>query len=556
MRALTWAYRRLGRSYPRVFMALELQTAYPVIVVTYLLFSFYYDGDMGTFIALCGLTCALAAISILIACLKTFPLLRPLEDWIAGSRDERSTAEAWATAVSFPFRMIRAVAFLPVITVVIPASILSVVMLDLNWLAMFPFIGGSLVALGYSSLLHYFALEVGLRPVLIDINAQVSPRTNAGISALPLRWRLLLSLPIINAITGMTVAALTSEGGGGADLGLDVAIAVGVATTIALELTLLLARSILRPIADLQRATEAVLAGDFSVSVPITTGDEIGELAASFNEMVHGLAERERIRDAFGTYLDREVADYILSDAFDEEGIELDVSVLFTDVRDFTGFAAEADAKDVVARLNRLFEVVVPVVARHGGHVDKFEGDGLLAVFGAPEPYADHAARAARAAVEICRRVNERGEAGEFRVGVGVNSGPVVAGAIGGAGRLNFSVIGDAVNVAARVEAKTRELDHDVLMTAATAERLGPAIAVESLGEHELKGLAEPVELFATARVPAGTDGEVEPVATAGSRGSGAGSGGDGGDGGGDGLLGRIGALRDLVTRGDERSST
>ena len=499
-KALTWAYKRLGRYYPRVFMALELQTAYPIILGTYALFSFYYEGDSGTFFTLVGLTCGLAAISITIACAKTFPMLRPVDGWIAGARDERQTAEAWAAAVSFPWRMIRAVFLLPVFTVVIPASVLSVVLLDLGWLAVFPFIAGSMVALGYSSMLHYFALETGLRPVLVDINQQLSPHSDVRLSALPLRWRLLLTLPLINIITGLTVAALTSEGGGGgADLGLDVAIAVGVATTIALELTVLLSRSIQRPIADLREATEAVMDGDYSASVPVTTGDEIGELAASFNQMVEGLAERERLRDAFGTYLDREVAEYILSDSFDEAGIELNVSVLFTDVRDFTSFAAQAEAKEVVAALNRLFEVVVPVVARHGGHVDKFEGDGLLAVFGAPEPYRDHAIRATRAAVEICRRVNERGEAGDLRVGVGVNTGRVVAGAVGGAGRLNFSVIGDAVNVAARVEAMTREIDRDVLLTPATVEAIGPALSVESTGTHRLRGIGGPIELFAPA---------------------------------------------------------
>ncbi len=166
--------------------------------------------------------------------------------------------------------------------------------------------------------------------------------------------------------------------------------------------------------------------GDFDVSVPVTTGDELGELAASFNQMVDGLAERERLREAFGTYLDREVAEYILSEGFSEEGVEIEVTVLFCDVRGFTEFASEATPQEVVAALNRLFETIVPIIAGHGGHVDKFEGDGLLAVFGAPEPFPDHADRARP------RRLRDRGRGqpsrargGELRVGVGVNSGRV-----------------------------------------------------------------------------------------------------------------------------------
>ncbi|MDQ3728815.1 MAG: adenylate/guanylate cyclase domain-containing protein [Actinomycetota bacterium] len=504
--ALRWAYRRLGRFYPRIFLVLELQTVYPVILGTYGLFSFYYDGETGEFFTLFGITCGFAALAILLACFRTFPMLRPLERWIEGERDERATAEAWAAAISFPWRMIRTNAVLPAVLVVIPSAILSVSVLGLSWPAVFPFIAGSTVALAYASMLHYFALEIGLRPLLVDINQQVSPRTDANVTTLSLRWRLLLTLPMINAITGMTVAALTADGGGGAQLGLDVGIAVGVATTIALELTLLVTRSVLRPLADLQKATERVLDGDFAVSVPVTTGDETGELAASFNAMVQGLAERERIREAFGTYLDNEVAEYILSDSFTEEGIELEVSVLFTDIRDFTGFAADAGAKEVVAALNELFEVVVPIIGRHGGHVDKFEGDGLLAVFGAPRPFRDHAERATRAALEICRRVNSEEQAGDLRVGVGVNTGRVVAGAVGGGGRLNFSVIGDSVNVAARVEAATRQLDRDLLITRPTADSLGPGLVVSEAGSHSLKGVAEPVDLFSVAE--AGADGD------------------------------------------------
>jgi len=500
-RALTWAYRRLGRYYMRVFVTLELLTVIPVILGTYVLLSFYYEGGKGTFLLLFGITSGLALISVALICLKTYPLLKPIEFWIDGGRDPRSTAKAWSAAISFPWRMIRRVIPIPILVVALPSVALTVLVLELSPLAALPMIAGSFVALTYTAMLHYFAMETGLRPVLLDINQQVAPRTRTGLRSLSLRWRLLLSLPAINVITGVVVAALTSDGSGGADLGIDVAIAVAVATTLALELTVLLSRSILQPLADLRRATEAVLDGNYDVSIPVTTGDETGGLVASFNAMVQGLAERERIREAFGTYLDRDVAEYILSDSYDKSGRELDVSVLFTDVRGFTGFASGSEAKDVVAALNGLFEVIVPIIAKHGGHVDKFEGDGLLAVFGAPQPYPDHAVRAVRAGIEINECVNDDAEAGELRVGVGINTGRVVAGSIGGAGRLNFSVIGDAVNIAARVEGMTRETDRPVLLTAATAAALGRSVDLIPQGAFELRGVADAVELLAPAAV-------------------------------------------------------
>jgi adenylate cyclase len=299
-------------------------------------------------------------------------------------------------------------------------------------------------------------------------------------------------------ITGLAVAAVS-----GADsLGIAVLAAIGVATTISLELTLLLTRSIMQPLSDLQRATDAVRAGDYEVAVPVTTGDEIGDLAASFNDMVTGLRERERIRQAFGTYLDHDVAEYILSDGFSERGEVLDVSILFCDVKDFTSFAENAAASEVVACLNALFEVVVPEIAAQGGHVDKFEGDGLMAVFGAPQRFPDHADRALRAAIEIDRRVNREGEGGVFEIGIGVNTGPVVAGSIGGAGRLNFSVIGDAVNVAARVEETTRDTGDSVLITGATRDELHADFELERRGERELRGLERPIAIYALPPEP------------------------------------------------------
>jgi class 3 adenylate cyclase len=146
-----------------------------------------------------------------------------------------------------------------------------------------------------------------------------------------------------------------------------------------------------------------------------------------------------------------------------------------------------------------MFELLEPIIVRHGGHVDKFVGDGLLAVFGAPEGFSDHADRALAAGLEILEAFKRAG--GPLRVCVGINSGRVVAGSIGGAGRLNFSVIGDAVNVAARAEAATRDGADDLLLTRATADALVHTdVPLSSRGQIPLKGKSDPVELLAPER--------------------------------------------------------
>jgi class 3 adenylate cyclase len=493
--AFTWLYGKLGRFYPGVYLTVELQTAFGVTAGTLILLTFYWDMDAGEFWTIFAIAMGLTAVAIAGNLARTYPLLRPIKRWIAGDRSDEATTRAWAAAAGLPTDLIRRDFTLPVLIVVIPSSAAAVAIFGLSWAAFFPLFGASLIAVGYGAILHYLALEVGMRPILIDINQAVTPRTDAP-PTISLRVRLMAALPVINLITGLVVAALTSNDGGGADLGVDVLIAVAVATTISLELTVLLSKSVLRPINDLREATERLKQGDFDVSVPVLSGDELGELAASFNQMAVGLAERERIREAFGTYLDREIAEYILSEGFSEEGVELEVSILFCDVQDFTSFAADADAKEVVAALNSLFEQIVPIISRNGGHVDKFVGDGLLAVFGAPEAHPDHAERAVRAACQMATAVNDEAAADGMRIGIGVNTGTVVAGSIGGAGRLDFSVIGDPVNVASRVENATREFDENVLITSQTASELGPGFQPQSLGSHQLRGVSEPVELF------------------------------------------------------------
>ena len=518
--ALTWFYSKLGRFYPATYVTLELQSAFFVTVGTLALLSIYYDALADEYLPIGGVALGTTAIAVILNLRRTFPLLRPINRWIRGERDREASARAWSAAITLPLNLIKRDLWIPIMIVVLPTTAAAILFAELPWYSGIPIFSSALIAVGYGGILHYLMLETGMRPVLVDINHSLPPRQHADATAIPLRWKLLGTMPLITVITAFVVQALSTDKAAPAPE-VDFMIAVAVATAISLELSVMLSKSILRPIGDLQAATERIAHGDYDVSVAVTTGDELGELAASFNEMAAGLAEREKIRDAFGTYLDREVAEYILSEGFDEEGMATEVSVLFVDVVDFTSFAARAEAREVVACLNELFEVVVPVIARHGGHVDKFEGDGLLAVFGAPERMPDHADRALRAALEMTGRVN--GEAGikgngdgastgetTFRIGAGVNTGEVVAGAIGGGGRLNFSVIGDPVNVAARVEAVTRKTEDDVLITQATMEALRNDFELEARGRFELKGIEEPIDLFAPVPVPVG-DGRPVP---------------------------------------------
>ncbi|OBH59817.1 adenylate/guanylate cyclase domain-containing protein [Mycobacterium sp. E2479] len=254
---------------------------------------------------------------------------------------------------------------------------------------------------------------------------------------------------------------------------------------------------LLQPIRDLAAGTERVAAGDFSRRLPVVQDDDLGALAASFNRMQAGLAERQRLQAAFGTYVDPALAARLLEQGDDVfTGERREVTVMFVDVRDFTPFAEANTAEDTVARLNALFEIVVPAVVDAGGHVNKFLGDGALAVFGAPNDLADHAGAAVTAAVLIHRLVAERFE-GALRIGIGVNTGLVIAGTIGGGGKLEFTLIGDTVNVAARVEQLTKTTGDAILLTQQTIDALvaRPHGLVDK-GLHDLKGKSAAVNVF------------------------------------------------------------
>jgi adenylate cyclase len=271
----------------------------------------------------------------------------------------------------------------------------------------------------------------------------------------------------------------------------------GAALAVGLLTAGLAGRATGDPVNSVRRALARVAAGELDVRVPVYDGTQIGQLQAGFNLMAAGLAERERLREALGTYVDPMVAEHILAEGTSLAGEEVELTVMFTDIRDFTGFAERAPAAAVVASINALFARIVPVIHDHGGYVDKFIGDGLLAVFGAPRRLPGHAAAALAAALEIERAVGA-GKPEALRVGIGLNSGTVVAGNVGGAGRFEFTVIGDAVNVAARVEAATRQTGDTILLTQHTKDLLAAApVRLVPRPDVALKGKSDSVVLYA-----------------------------------------------------------
>lgn len=324
------------------------------------------------------------------------------------------------------------------------------------------------------------------------------PATPGVAARLLISWILGSALPLLGVVF-VAIYALTGDDVSRTELGLTALVLCGIVLVFGFLIALLTSRAIADPITSVRRALSQIERGDLDAEVPVYDGSELGLLQAGFNRTVEGLRERERIRETFGTYVDRDVAEHVLKEGPSLEGEEVDVTLMFLDVRDFTGFAEKSEPKDVVSTLNELFELAVPIIREHGGHVDKFVGDGLLAVFGAPRPAADHADRALAAACEIARRAEEELD-DKLRIGIGLNSGKVIAGNIGGAGRLEFSVIGDAVNVAARVEAATRDTGDTVLLSEDTKSRLKDAdVALEPRPDVELKGKSGTVTLYAAA---------------------------------------------------------
>ena len=277
-------------------------------------------------------------------------------------------------------------------------------------------------------------------------------------------WRMLLIWVLTSGtpIVGL-VLVLTAPRGKTHVLAVGVVVAV-VTLVVGGYATALSARAIGQPLRGMVDALHRVGQGDLDVSVDIEDAGEIGLLQAGFNEMMDGLRERDRIQDLFGRHVGPAVAAHAISDGVTLSGEAREVVALFVDITGSTRLTRETEPTEFVGMLNRFFEVVVEEVQENGGLLNKFEGDAALCIFGAPAHLDDPATAGLRAARAIRDRI---GEMGELEIGVGVAAGWVIAGQIGTASRLEYTIIGDAVTEAARLTDLAKRVEGRILASEA-----------------------------------------------------------------------------------------
>jgi class 3 adenylate cyclase len=441
----------------------------------------------------------LAALPVLVCVMAIFgrPSMLLLQRWAAGHQVDRMTA--LASTYFFARRAVPRVVWATGLWL----AALSVVVAELaggsGWRLVQYGILGAALGTGVQLIAYHSVVESMLRPARLALTGD----TEIG-DSLPRSRPTFATRSNVSVVAAVfTFAVLAAWSGAVVDRAGNspiLSVAIGCALTLVLAVPISVGLGFspsLQPIRDLARGAERVGAGDYSLRLPVVQDDDLGALAASFNRMQAGLAERQRLQAAFGTYVDPGLAARLLEQGDDVfTGERREVSVMFVDIRDFTPFAEANTAEDTVARLNAVFEIVVPAVVDAGGHVNKFLGDGALAVFGAPNDLADHADAAVGAAVVIDRLVDER-FGGALSIGIGINTGVVIAGTIGGGSKLEFTLIGDAVNVAARVEQLTKTTGDTILLTQHTVDALASRPAqLTDRGSHELKGKSAAMRLF------------------------------------------------------------
>jgi adenylate cyclase len=335
-RWLRRSYTRLGPRYPRIALLVTLFGSYLTGALATAGTALYIDMSLAEFARLSLASWFLIwTPEVVVAGAIGLTRIKPVSRWLEGTRDEWHTAKGWEAAADLPPALTRS----PIVyAAALPGMVLwglyAVDQLDLPEYSVGIFFAASLLVYLYWAAVRFLALEFNFRPILDDIARTLPTDPHFQPLRVPLRWRLLASLVAVILITGIAVGGFAARGAQDVrGLGFALLGSAVVAVVVSSWLIGLLSTSITRPISRLRDAAREVGRGDLSIRVPVASTDESGELTRAFNQMVDGLEQRERLREAFGTYVDPDLTERVLEEGPDLAGDEVELSLLFMDIR-------------------------------------------------------------------------------------------------------------------------------------------------------------------------------------------------------------------------------
>ena len=460
----------------------------------------------------------IAMISAVCGLIFTFMyrLLRPIDECITGVRAGREPPadlikRARRQLINLPFLFI---GFNVGLWILVPALVFIsahlIGTMDLHSSVVLS-IRASMVGL-ISTAIGFFRIESYCRRRLIPFffpHGRLAGLEGAARIPISRRIRMLFRLGSLVPLTILVVTLLTLQWELGSaaisaeDYGRGIIVFTLVLCIIAFFsggiLNRVVSRSIVEPLENMLGVVDRIQNADYNTRIKVLGNDEIGVLGDAGNEMIKGLAEREKLRTTFGRYVTPEIRDEILSGRISLEGDRREATVLFADLRNFTPFVENNSPEEVIAGMRAYFTAMHRAIRRHKGLVLQFVGDEIEAVFGVPVHFPDHADAAIRAALEMrmaLKELNSDRSAREkppFSHGIGIHSGKVLAGNSGSEEQSAYALIGNTVNVASRIQALTKEIRWDILASQETVDELQGSFKIHKQTPRMVKGYSRPV---------------------------------------------------------------
>lgn len=364
----------------------------------------------------------------------------------------------------------------------------------------------SLITMTHGFFIVELLIERLLFPVLFD---NESPSGIPGTISLPLNRRNLLCAvaacvcPILSLVLLAFVDADSLN-----DLNWFMVYVGGVGILLGMFCSWMVSNHVVVPINALKDSAHKIASGSLDAKVELRRADEFGPLIDEFNFMIDEMRAKRELRQRFGLHVGRHTAELILAQDAGLTGTEQDITVMFCDIRNFTARCSVTPAREIVPLLNRFLTMMVKVVEdHHGGNVNKFLGDGFMALFGIGLDSREnaegtsHAQAAVRAGLEMIRQLEEMNaklagdDVPDLGIGIGLHCGSAIVGSIGSNDRLEYTAIGDTVNLASRVEGMTKLVGSPLLVTRAVQERLGEEFVMNELEPQNVKGQSQPIAI-------------------------------------------------------------